>query len=109
MLARDIIDYVYTEPGGNVTLNCSNSGKMMQWLFKPKHGRDAHITISESKRICGNNCPEIRDHYEVTDSETYNLKIVNAINLTEGHYRCLANLSSDCIHCFYLLLKGKYI
>lgn len=109
-MAGDIIEYVYTEPGGNVTLNCSNNGGIIQWTFKPRQ-RDilSLLTLSNNKLIRPNP-PKIRYHYEVTaDGETYNLQIVNATNFTEGRYMCLANITTNFIRYFYLLLKGWYI
>lgn len=106
VLARVTKDYVYTEPGGNVTLNCSNSGGIMQWMFNSRHG-DKLLTISENEKI-SLNPPEFHYHYEVTDAETYNLQIVNATSFTEGRYRCLANITTDSIHWFFLLLKGLF-
>lgn len=106
VLARVTKDYVYTEPGGNVTLNCSNSGGIIQWTFKSRH-EGTLFTISENEKI-SLNPPEFHYHYEVTDAETYNLQKVNATSFTEGRYRCLTNIPTDSIHCFFLLLKGLY-
>lgn len=109
VLARDIIEYVYTEPGGNITLNCSIKGHIMQWTFKPRHLDILSLTISINENISPK-IPEIRYHYEVTDGETYNLQIVNATNFTEGLYRCLANITTKParIPYFDLHLKGWY-
>lgn len=107
VLAVDIKDFVYTEPGGNVTLNCSNKGGIMQWMLKSRQA-DRYLTISTNQEISVH-IPEFQYHYKVTNGAMYNLQIENSTNFTEGEYGCFANCTPDCIHYFYLLLKGKYI
>lgn len=94
---------VYTEFGGNVTLNCSSS-RYTQWQFVSEIlGRPR--VISENKFIN----PAFNGCYKVTDGDTYNLKIVNATNFTEGRYSCYTTSSkAGSSHDFYLHLKGWY-